>query len=327
MLAGCATQNSGNDTRELLPDPTFSQWFNLGGLGQPWDDGKTKGIFRSSSELVGTPVWTLAQWASKHSLADSDVTRQTRLDSHRFQIANPSKRITVDNRRGEIELGIFTSACYERPRQKNEPWPHLLVQTSLTDSRHPAASCRVETMQRLDVSLECRLTEFSDHLAGAANPSLHAAQFQLFLYVQNLNTQSPGYGDMIWFGIPIFDNRHPASGEHYQRDGGKPDASGKFIYVLPSADCQPRGTTFFEGAQVTAAPGAGWTAIRADVLPWIHRAYTLARKGGYLASTEPADLYVSGLNLGWEMPGTYDAAMQVRGFSIRRTDKDPTPQN
>jgi hypothetical protein len=259
------------------------------------------------------------------------VGLQTQPRRPRRDAPDPTRRASVparepleaDHRRqppGRTRTGRLRSTCYDRPRQKGEPWPHLLAETALTDTRHPAERCRVETLRRLDVSLECRLTEFADRHPGA-DPALHAAQFQLFLYVQNLNTESPGYGDMLWFGIPIFDNRHPASGERYQRDGGKPDASGKFIYMLPTHACQPRGSTFFKRGKIAAAPDAGWTAVRADLLPWILRAYTLARRSGYLATTEPADLYVSGLNLGWEMPGTYDAAMQVRGFSIRRTAK------
>lgn len=318
LLVGCVTQNPARGTQELLPDPSFAQWFTLNGLGQPWDDGKPQGVFRSTSEKVGAPVWTLAQWASKHNLADVAVTRQTQLGPHRFQIANPSKRVTVDTRSGEIELALFASACYERPRQKNEPWPHLLASTALTDVRHPEDRCRIESMKRLDVSIDCRLTVFTDRQPNA-DPTLHAAQFQLFLYVQNLNTESTGYGDMLWFGLPIFDNRRATCDERYQRDGGKPGASNKFIYMVPSDACQPKGSTFFKQGKIAADPDADWTAIRADVLPWVLRAYTLARKAGYLATTNPSDLYVSGLNFGWEMPGAYDAAMQVRGFSIRRT--------
>ena len=52
-------------------------------------------------------------------------------------------------------------------------------------------------------------------------------------------------------------------------------------------------------------------------------AYKLARKNGYMQQTSLEDLYVSGLNFGWEIPGTYDAAMQVRDFSIRRTASSP----
>ncbi len=314
LLAGCVTRDSGHDTHELLPDSTFAQWFTIRGLGQPWDDGDSQGVFRTTPEKVGAPVWTLAQWASVPSLADTAVTRQTQLGSHRFQIENRTKRIIVDSRRGELELAIFASANYTQPRQKNEPWPHLLASVSLTDSHHPAEHCRIGIMRRLDVALKCCLTEFSDCHPNA-DTSLHAAQFQLFIYVQNLNIASSGYGDMLWFGVPIFDSRRTFSEECWQRDGGKPDASQKFIYIMPSVACQPQGTTFFKSDVITT--DAGWTQIRADVLPWIHRAYTLARQGGYLTTTNLEDIYVSGLNFGWEMPGTYDAAMRVRGFSIR----------
>lgn len=320
LLAGCATHDRKSGSPELLPDPTFAQWFDLNGLGQPDDDGQVKGVFRSSEARVGSPVWTLAQWSSAYSFADAAVTRQTQLGKNRFQIANPSKRVTVDSRRGEIELGLFASACYAQPRQKNESWPHLLVSTALTDTRYASERCRVSGLSRLDVSMECRLTAFEDRHPGA-DPDLHAAQFQLFLYVQNLNLDSPGYGDMLWFGVPVFDNRRPASEERYQRDGGKADASGKFIYTLPTRSCQPRGNAFFKDGRVAADPDGRWTEIRVNAAPWIVYAYQLARKNGYLKDTELADLYVSGLNFGWEMPGTYDASMQVRGFSIRRQAK------
>ncbi len=325
LLAGCVTtSNSPDAPRELLPDPTFAQWFSIRGLGQPDDDGGVKGVFRTSVAKTSTPVWTLAQWASKHSLADPACTRQTRLTTDRFQIANPSKRVIVDSRHGEIELGIFASACYDSPRQLNQPWPHLLAEAALTDTRYPSDFCRVEQMKRLDVSMECRLTEFADKHPNA-DPGLHAAQFQLFLYVQNLTPGDDGYGDMLWFGIPLFDNRHPLKEESYQRDSGKPDASGKFIYTLPSKACLPKGQTFFKGDRIAADRDARWTAVRIDVAPWIVYAYKLARKNGYLPNTELKDLYVSGLNFGWELPGTYDAVMQVRRFSLMATPQPPVP--
>ncbi len=326
LLAGCVTREDETlAPRELLPDPTFAQWFNLRGLGQPTDDGDVKGIFRSSAAKVGLPAWTLAQWASRHSLADPGCTRQTQLSKDRFQLVNPSKRVVVDSRRGELEMGLFASACYEHPRQKNEPWPHLLASAALTDTRYPADFCRVEQIKRLEVSMACRLTEFADKNT-LADPDLHAAQFQLFLYVQNLTQGDDGFGDMLWFGVPVFDSRHPVKDETYQRDGGKPDASGKFIYSLPAKACQPQGQTFFKDGHIVADKDARWTTIRIDAAPWIVYAYKLARKNGYLAKTDLKDLYVSGLNFGWEMPGTYDAVMQVRGFSLVATPRLPPVQ-
>jgi len=320
LLAGCVTRDNARAPRELLPDPTFKQWFNVCGLGLPADDGGVKAVFRSSADKVGTPAWTLAQWASKQSLADAAVTRQTQLSTHRFQIANPSKRVVVDSRRGELELGLFASACYDRARLENEPWPHLLASAALTDTRYPSDVCRVALMRRLDVSMECRLTEFADRHPGA-DPALHAAQFQLFLYVQDLNPDSPGYGDMLWFGIPVFDNRRPSTEETSRRDGGKPDASGKFIYSLPTRACQPYGQTFFDKGRIVPDKDAPWTTLRVNAAPWIVYAYKLARQKGYLPNTRLDDLYVSGLNVGWEMTGTYDAVMQVRRLSVLRAAK------
>jgi hypothetical protein len=320
LLAGCASRPGAPDApRELLPDPAFARWFSIRGLGLPTDDGGVKGVFVTSADKACTPDWTLAQWASKHSLADPACTRQTRLAKDRFQIANPSKRVIVNSRTGALELGLFASACYDRPRQKNEPWPHLLASTALTDTRYPEDTCRVGRLKRLDVSMECRLMEFADKNPGGADPDLHAAQFQLFLYVQNLTQGDDGFGDMLWFGMPVFDNRHPQKEETCQRDGGKPDASGKFIFSLPSKACLPDGQTFFKDGRVAADNGARWTQLRVDAAPWLVYAFKLARKNGYLAETDLKDLYVSGLNFGWEMPGAYDAVMQVRRFSLLAT--------
>jgi len=323
-LAGCATPpDNPTAPRELLTDPTFSKWLEIRGLGQSDDDRGVKGVFRTAGK-VGSPAWSIAQWASKHSLADASVTQQNQLDRQRFEIVNPSKRVTVDCGRGEIALGLSASACYEHPRQLNEPWPHLLIETSLTNTRYPSHICRVADLARLDLAMSCRLDAFADKHADA-DPHLHAAQFQLFLIVQNLNVESPGYGDLLWFGVPVFDNRYPVREESYQRDGGKPDASGKFIYTLPTKACLARDPAFVKNGQLLANKRARWVDVRIDAAPWIVYAYQLARKNGYLATTEIKDLYVSSLNLGWEMPGSYDATMRVRGLSLVATPKPIQP--
>ncbi len=328
LLAGCASRMDPNDPRaprELLPDPTFAKWFHLRGLGRPDDDGRDKGVFCTSTG-IGAPVWTLAQWAARPSFADPTATRQLRLGDHLFAITNVSKRVTVDSRAGEIELGLFASACYDHPRRRGESWPHLLAETPLTDVRYPARLNHVADLERLDVSFACRLDAFADRQPGA-DPKLHAAQFQLFLYVQNLTRGDDGYGDMMWFGIPIFDNRYPLKEETYQRDGGKADASGKFIYSMASRECLADDKGFVRGGRLLADGDARWVSFSVDVRPWIERAYRLAREHGYFPATDWDDLYVGALNVGWEMPGSYDGVMRLRGLSLIATPKPPVPRS
>ncbi len=324
LLAGCASRTDPRDPyapRELIPDPTFSGWFNLRGLGRPTDDGQVKGVFRTAAP-VGQPVWTLAQWASRHSLADPAQTRQAQTGTALFAISNASKRVTVDCRTGEIALGLLASACYDRPRRQGESWPHLLAQAPLTDVRHPAQACRLDGMRRLDLSFSCRLDAFTDR-HPQADPTLHAAQFVLFLYVQNLTPGDDGYGDMLWFGVPIFDNRYPVAPERGHRDGGKDDASGKFIYSMPGKAVLADGQGFVRDGRLPTGPDARWVEFRVDAAPWIAYAFKLARRRGFLATSDLSDLYVSGLNFGWEMPGTYDAAMRLRGLSLVATPHRP----
>ncbi len=321
LLAGCASRTDPNDPaapRELLPDPSFAGWFHIRGLGLPADDGAIKGVFRTSG-TVGEPVWTLSQWASRHSLADPAATRQLQLGTHRFAITNASKRVTVDTRRNEIELGLFASACYDQPRQPGESWPHLLAEAPLTDTRYASHACRVAAMQRLDVAFSCRLEAFADR-QPAADPALHAAQFRLFLYVQNLKQGDDGFGEMMRFAIPVFDSRFPVKDESGQREGG---AAGAFLYTLPTKACLADREGFVRDGRLLTGGDARWVDFRINVAPWLVYAYKLARKQGCFATTDLQDLYVSGLNFGWEMSGAYDASMRLRGLSLVATPHPP----
>ena len=41
-----------------------------------------------------------------------------------------------------------------------------------------------------------------------------------------------------------------------------------------------------------------------------------AVKRGYLAGSNLGDYGIMGINMGWELPGTFDASMQIRDLGI-----------
>ena len=88
-------------------------------------------------------------------------------------------------------------------------------------------------------------------------------------------------------------------------DTGKKDATGKFIYTVA-------GAALGEASLKTGQ----WVALNVDLLPHILEGLQEAAKRGYLKSSDPHDYAVANMNLGWEIPGTFDAAVQVQDLEI-----------
>ena len=59
-----------------------------------------------------------------------------------------------------------------------------------------------------------------------------------------------------------------------------------------------------------------WAEIDADLLPYIKAGLKEAIEKEYLKSSNPCDYAVTGMNMGWELPGTLDASIQIRDFEV-----------
>jgi len=146
--------------------------------------------------------------------------------------------------------------------------------------------------------------------ADEYDPGLHAAQFQLFFIVKNVRPGSVDQGDYYWFGVPFYDNRHDIPPAFMAADAGKKDATGKFIYTVA-------GETLGEASLKTGH----WIALDKDLLPHILKGLQEAVRRGYLKDSTPHDYAVANMNLGWEIPGTFDAAVQVQDLDVSVTLK------
>jgi len=238
------------------------------------------------------PRWGLAQWHSRFTLAAA----RAEPTAAGVRFADGSKSVAFT--RGGLVLAIDSGREYGgRPRRKGQPWPHLLVEQKIADC---------PPLTRLDglrFRIECRLLRAKAHEPGRHDRRLHAAQFQAFVTVQDRRRGSPGRGDYLWFGVPIYDSRWRIPRGHAAQDFA---GTGKFIHT-------PAGSAFTE----QSAHDGNWVRIDADVLPMIRRALRTARERGYLKrSPDDAAFQLGSFNLGWEMPGAFDAAMAVRGLAL-----------
>jgi hypothetical protein len=142
---------------------------------------------------------------------------------------------------------------------------HLLVEQSFPDPPSLAAL----TSARLRI--KARLLRSELHRTDDYSPGLHAAQFQMFLMLQNRNQQSPGFGKLVWFGIPLYDDRSSFPKEYKTQDFG---GTGMFIFT-------PSGEVFAD----RSAHDGEWITVDKELRPLLLEALDAAWQHGFLRVT------------------------------------------
>ncbi len=296
---------------QLMPDTHFQNGFTAMGLMD-----KTESHDPVARLCCGhperTPRWRLAAWCSRYSFADPTLNSVLNPAEGIYLFENPSKKVYVDTNLGMLGLDLMASRVYDRPRPDlSTPWAHLLIETDFTDMENPAPECRLCNLSSLKMSMQCRLVYFNGD-RSAQDDEIHAAQFVFFLVIQNRNHASPGFGEMIWFSIPVFDNRHEMIERSIAYDVG---TRALMVSVDPHSYLN-ESNNFWHDGQISAGPDSPWIQVQADILSELKEAYHQARQRGYIPNTRFEDLYVGGMNTGWEIPGVYDARMDIRGLRL-----------
>ena len=297
---------------ELFADTKFENGFMVRNMGGAEKNDPTVGYLNYGNPSL-IPSWSLAQWETKYDFRDlENDTLFMELDDGVYQYDSIDKIFTVDTNTGTLGMELNASEVYDDPREAGEGWPHLLIEGATKNQEAPFAN-QMKNANHLRLSLSTRLTKYENAMGEDENPGLHAAAFYVYLYVKGVN--EAGQNEMTWFGLTIFDNRVAFVTESGKADDGKADASGLFIYQVPSRAFTD--TDFLENGEITASEDGEWMNIDIDVLPYIERALIVAQEQGFMKGVTMDTVYIDGMNMGWEMPGTYDAKMEVKDMSLR----------
>jgi hypothetical protein len=280
----------------LFEDTGFRLGFNLAFPSSA--KGRAVEKVLDGGNSAARPAWRLCQWATRVSLAGAAPVRSS---GGAVSYEDETKRVVFGGGAAgdpDLVLELRAGAEYRgRARAAGEDWPHLLIE------QDAARVVTLDRLQSLQLDVDLRLSAFTDRMDGRADPALHAAQLQLFFIVKDV---APGAsGDFLWFGVPFFDSRQEFPPPHRAKDGGKADATGKLIYTI-------------DGREVLSSPlGRGSRVkVRKDLLPAVREALAYAVESRFLASGDPGRYAVVNMNLGWEMPGAFDAAVEIRGLSV-----------
>ena len=289
-LAGASTPKPV----ELLRDSRFK--LGVVALDPQPGDRRELGVL-PGPEAAGRPAWWLAQWSSQYPLKPAAGASSELLWTN---VARHLMFFPREATGGDLELGVDSRPEYGGAARTNshQPWPHLLVEQEVT-------RCPPLTMiGQVRFSLEARLVEAERIEAPGYSPALHAAQFQFVLTLGNRNRDSKGFGDFLWFVVPMYDDRHPTPPVYVAADFADPSA--KLIY-------NPGAAVFSRESM----HGRGWVRFQADLRPHLLDALRTAWSKGYLpGSQDPADYRVTSVNLGWEVPGLNRVAIRVRRLQL-----------
>lgn len=288
---------------ELLRDLTFARGFTV--LAPKAGGGELGRI--QFAGVPEAPVWQVAQWHSRFPFTHVVAT-----ESGALSVSNATKWLHLDRRQPDsptLMLGVDSRPEYDQaPRgSPSQPWVHLLVQQEIRD----APSLAEATSLRL--RFEARLREAETFRPEGYSPALHAAQFQIVLALNNTRHGSAGFGDFLWFVVPVYDDRYAVPPPYVAQDFAV--TQGKLIY-------NPGG----EAIGLRPLRPGQWQGLDLELRPWLERALRAAWDKGYLPhSREEADYRLAHLNYGWEVPGLNRVAMEVRGLSLRARTRNTHP--
>lgn len=282
---------------DLLRDTGFQNGFEINAPKA----GKhlATGVFQPPT-ATDKPAWRLCQWNSQYDLS---TAKPEMLNHQTIRMGNQAKSVTISSRNSsnDLILALDSRPEYgEKVRTKGQAWPHLLVEQSV----QPIVLFK--DISQISFTIEARLLTNACFKLEGYTHHLHTAQFPMTIIVQNCNKQSKGFGDFIWFCVALYDERNPFSDLYAAKDTADPSA--KMIYAPPSK-------TF---SQQTLHDGNWATFSHTNLCPLFCEAITLARNRGYLKeSPDDGDFAISGVNIGWEVTGINNVAIQIRNLEIK----------
>lgn len=293
---------------QIIPDLTFQDGIDL--ISQKdHANGDAFSVLESHSFYGGPanlPVWRLAQWDSGPCFVENRIPSDPTLLTDGM-----GRSFGYDPETNVMTIELDTSLYYcGKPAKEGDYWPHLLVeQANFSQSFVPKEmkylSCDVD---RLVLSMDIRLMEFVE--TPIEGDWVRAAQFLMYFYVKGTDSH-----DFCWFGVQLFDNRADRTGHYIGYDGGKADASGAMIYSIGSKYVyRNSGRTLYKNGEPDIS--GEWVHVEIDLKPYLEDMLKKGLEDGYFSVESLSELYVSGMNLGWETIGTFYHTMEVRNLQL-----------
>lgn len=289
--------------RQLLSDADFSQGFKL---LEPIDDGSR--VFAPNIDYGGEadgegPVWEMSQWSTPYDFKNATFTK---LGEGKYKYTNESRNCVVDVPKSSITMELNSWTEYQKKlghsRTGSEGWSHFLIEQSfkepayLKDIKNAVAHCKFKINKSDNMDI------------GQPIP---CSQLTWYFTVCDPKNGDPAYqsgdntNDYMWFGLPFFDSRYEYLPGGNMIDQGFNGATNKLITSVDNR-------RFFDEYVVV---GKEYT-IDFDFYKALKDSLNYGMANGCFADSLYANLCLNYMNLGWELPGSYDVSLTVSDLSV-----------
>lgn len=295
-MVGCG-EDTASTGIQMLNDYGYGNGFNLKGLSST-SSANTIKVLQYGEEMDVEPSWEIAQWGSKYNLADG--TEKSEGDWYTY--ACTGKALSVNRKTSAVKLTLHAQEDYgDTPRQQGQPWPHLLL------SQGFGSITRLDEYEYINVEIDYTIDYMQNMMSEQQYiESIHTAQILFFMTVKNVDAYSADKGNYYWFGLPLYDYRYEYPIGHTQIDGGKEESTGKVIYTVD-------GKEYYD-----APPTVGVKqSIKIDILPYVLDSFSALQEAGHFENSFLQHMVFGAMNIGYEMPGTFNSSFTLEKCSIQ----------
>lgn len=267
-----------------------------------------------STVVNPSPKWSVSQWGSQSSLSTS--THQLTGTYDKLYTNDKSFTVYKTGALGFSMNGVSEFGNVYPPKGPGTPSLYL-SQKIAEPGGHFTNMPPLSSLKALNYRFELRKTASAQNLGSGYNSADNALIVMTYFTIQylpvtqtcpaQLNTCPSGYGNYIWVGIGMYDDRSDYANVLTPDYSGYDPGTGKWIFNVGMKSAGSGDTNL-----------GTFTMFDADVYPHIMNSFNTAVAAHLFDNTSknPADFRIGSYSVGYELTGLNQAAFDLQNLSL-----------
>lgn len=300
--------NEGYTATKIVKDSEFERGFYVPHVEQKQVDLEQR-KWQDYTSSTEKPLWQIGAWWS-----DYDLWENRAADDDKYTLSNTQgvDTITYNPEEKSLTMRLNGTKVYNgKPHvaEERHSWPHFLIDQNSSICAFDK-TINSANADRMFLELDVRLVDYKP----TTNPEgTLVCDFLAFFYLQT--DKAPG--QRIWFGFDIFKGATLEASKKATPMWAKDSAAKQYIYGIPSAVLYDGIENSLNPEPGVALDGGEWKHIRLDVTSHIARAVEWAnRDNAFGVPVTVEDMFISGMNIGFEMRGNFDCTVEFKNFNM-----------